>query len=109
MGCHLHLQGIFPIQRLASPALQADSLPLSHQGSLEQQAVKQGIKVMKAVPGIENSISKGLETQKVLFQERVSILVGLGYRVQSEKRDSWMEKAGPNLKPSVLVYALCYC
>ena len=51
-----------PRTELASSALQADSLPLSHQGSLEQQAVQQGIKVMKAVAGIENSISKGLET-----------------------------------------------
>ena len=38
MGCHALLQGIFPTQGfesvfLMSPALQADSLPLSHQGS----------------------------------------------------------------------------
>ena len=35
MGCHFLLQGIFPnpgIQSV-SPALQVDSLPLSHQGS----------------------------------------------------------------------------
>ena len=34
VGCHAFLQGIFLIQELnASPALQADSLPLNHQGS----------------------------------------------------------------------------
>ena len=34
VGCHALLQGIFPTQiELASPALQADSLVLSHQGS----------------------------------------------------------------------------
>ena len=39
VGCHVPLQGIFLTQGLnpclsAAPALQADSLPLSHQGSL---------------------------------------------------------------------------
>ena len=34
VGCHAFLQGIFLIQGLnASPALQADSLPLNHRGS----------------------------------------------------------------------------
>ena len=34
VGCHAFLQGIFLIQGLnASPALQADTLPLNHQGS----------------------------------------------------------------------------
>ena len=34
VGCHALLQGVFPAQiKLMSPALQADSLPLSHQGS----------------------------------------------------------------------------
>ena len=34
VGCHFLLQGIFPSQELnPSPALQEDSLPLSHEGS----------------------------------------------------------------------------
>ena len=38
VGCHFLLQGIFPTQRLNPHILhwQADSLPLSHQGSLSQ-------------------------------------------------------------------------
>ena len=38
VGCHSLLQGIFPTQRqnTGSPALQADSLPLSHQGRLKK-------------------------------------------------------------------------
>ena len=43
MGCHANLQGIFPIQgsNLRPPAysaLQADSLPVSHWGNLEQNS-----------------------------------------------------------------------
>ena len=37
MGCHFLLQGIFLTQK--SPALQADSLPLSNQGNPKQKPV----------------------------------------------------------------------
>ena len=42
MGCHFLLQGIFLTQENepASPALQVDSLPLSHQGSPEWRLSK---------------------------------------------------------------------
>lgn len=45
-GCHLLLQGIFPIE-LRSPVLQADSLARSHQGSLTLWGS------LFAVPGFE--------------------------------------------------------
>ena len=42
VGCHVLLQGIFPTQgsKPMSPALQADSLPLNHQGSPLYLAVR---------------------------------------------------------------------
>ena len=61
MGCHFLLQGIFPTQgsnsHLLFPALQGDSLPLSHQGSQAALVIKNSaanagdVRDMGSIPG----------------------------------------------------------